>query len=106
MQDKKISKYDLDLDYAIPMIDISEEELKTIIADAEKIIAENKAGSDELAIAYLKKAQCLQKIKSEIENFNEAQYQIKRLIRLVRQPDKDVINYKHGKGEKIQSKQS
>jgi tetratricopeptide (TPR) repeat protein len=80
MQDKKISKYDLDLDYAIPMFDISEEELKVIITEAEKIIAENKACTDELAIAYLKKAQCLQKIKPEIENFNETQCQIKRLI--------------------------
>ena len=76
----KLSKYYLDLDYIIPAIDISEEELKAIIAEAESIIAENKAGSEELAIAYLKKAQCLQKIKSDIENFEDTQCQIKKFI--------------------------
>jgi len=42
MPDKKASNYNLDLDFIIPEIDISEEELKAIIAEAEIIITENK----------------------------------------------------------------
>ena len=46
----------------------------------------------------------------KIENIITLFYElsdIKKLNnRLVRQPDKDVINCRHGKGEKIQSKQS
>ena len=80
MPDKQISNYDLDLDYLIPAIDISEEELKAIIAEAESIIAEGKAGSEKLAMAYLKKAQCLQKIEVGIENFEKTQCQIKKII--------------------------
>jgi len=57
-----MSKYDVDLDYAFPKIDISEEELNEIITEADKIISENKVNTEELATAYLKKAQCLQKL--------------------------------------------
>jgi tetratricopeptide (TPR) repeat protein len=58
-----MSKYDTDLDYAIPMIDISKGELNEIIAEADKIISESAENLEKLAIAYLKKAQCLQKIE-------------------------------------------
>jgi len=75
-----MSNYDLDLDYVIPVIDISEEEIKAIAIEAESIITENKADSENLAIAYLKKAQCLQKIETDIENSDETQCQIKKLI--------------------------
>jgi len=80
MLDKTISNCDLDLDYVIPAIDITEEELRAIIYDAESIISENKVDSKKLAIAYLKKAQCLQKIEANIDNFDETQCQIKRII--------------------------
>ena len=80
MIDKEISNYDLDLDYIIPAIDISERELKAIISKAENIIAENRADSKTLAIAYLKKSQCLQKIEADIDNSDETQCQIKKLI--------------------------
>jgi len=58
-----MSKYNVDLDYAIPLIDISVEELNEIIAEADKIISDSGKSSEELAIAYLKKAQCLYKIE-------------------------------------------
>ncbi|GBU28650.1 hypothetical protein R84B8_02210 [Treponema sp. R8-4-B8] len=58
-----MSKYNIDLDYAIPSLDISKEELNEIIAEADKIISENSESPKELAVAYLKKAQCLYKIE-------------------------------------------
>jgi len=58
-----MSKYNVDLDYAMPLIDISKEELNEIITEADKIISENKENPKELAVAYLKKAQCLYKIE-------------------------------------------
>jgi tetratricopeptide (TPR) repeat protein len=58
-----MSKYNVDLDYAIPLIDISKEELNEIITEADKIISENNENLKELAVAYLKKAQCLYKIE-------------------------------------------
>jgi tetratricopeptide (TPR) repeat protein len=45
------------------MFDISKEELNEIIAEADKIISENKENPKEKAVAYLKKAQCLQKLE-------------------------------------------
>jgi tetratricopeptide (TPR) repeat protein len=45
------------------MFDISKEELNEIIAEADKIISENKENPKEIAVAYLKKAQCLQKLE-------------------------------------------
>jgi tetratricopeptide (TPR) repeat protein len=59
-----MSKYDIDLDYAIFDIDITEEELEEIKADADKIISENKESKENLALAYLKKAQCRRKLES------------------------------------------
>ena len=58
----KILKYDIDLDYAIPDIDVSKEELREIIAEADELIIENKESPAKLAIAYLKKAQCMHKL--------------------------------------------
>jgi len=59
-----MSKYDTDLDYVIIDIDISREELKEIKVEADKIISENKESKENLAIAYLKKAQCLRKLNA------------------------------------------
>jgi len=59
-----MSKYNTDLDYVILDIDISREELKEIKAEADKIISENKESKENLALAYLKKAQCIRKIGS------------------------------------------
>ena len=66
-----MSKYNLDLDYVTPLIDISEEELNEIITEADKIIQENKESPENLAIAYLKKAQCQQKLEEyrELEEY-------------------------------------
>jgi tetratricopeptide (TPR) repeat protein len=59
-----MSKYNVDLDYVIINIDISGEELEEIKAEADKIISENKESNENLAIAYLKKAQCIRKLCS------------------------------------------
>jgi tetratricopeptide (TPR) repeat protein len=59
-----MSKYNTDLDYVILDIDISKEELKEILAEANKIISENKESKENLAVAYLKKAQCIRKLGS------------------------------------------
>jgi len=66
-----MSKYDLDLDYATPEIDISEEELNEIIAEADGIIAKNSASPEKLAVAFLKKGQCLQKL-TQTKDFAQA----------------------------------
>jgi tetratricopeptide (TPR) repeat protein len=58
-----MSKYNVDLDYEFPLIDISKEELNEIIEEADKIISDSGKSPEELAVAYLKKAQCLQKIE-------------------------------------------
>ncbi|GBU28651.1 hypothetical protein R84B8_02211 [Treponema sp. R8-4-B8] len=57
-----MSKYDTDLDYVILDINITEEELKEIKAEADKIISENKESNENLAVAYLKKVQCIRKL--------------------------------------------
>ena len=57
-----MSKYNDDLDYEYPFIDISKEEVNEIIAEADKIISDSGKSPEELAVAYLKKAQCLFKI--------------------------------------------
>jgi tetratricopeptide (TPR) repeat protein len=59
-----MSKYSTDLDYSILDIDISREELEEIKAEADRIISENKESNEKLAVAYLKKAQCLRKLSS------------------------------------------
>jgi len=56
-----MSKYNIDLDYVIPNIDISWDELGEIEAEANKIISENKESKENLALAYLKKAQITRK---------------------------------------------
>jgi tetratricopeptide (TPR) repeat protein len=58
-----MSKYNIDLDYVIPRIDISWDELHEIEAGADKIISENKESNENMAFAYLKKAQIMQKGK-------------------------------------------
>jgi len=52
-----MSKYNIDLDYVVIGIDISWDELHEIEAEADKIISENKESKENLAVAYLKKAQ-------------------------------------------------
>jgi len=59
-----MSKYNTDLDYVILDIDISREELEEIKAEADRIISENKESKENLAMAYLKKAQCLWKLRA------------------------------------------
>jgi tetratricopeptide (TPR) repeat protein len=59
-----MSKYNIDLDYVIRGIDISRDELEEIKAEADKIISENKESNENLAVAYLKKAQCIRKHES------------------------------------------
>ena len=59
-----MSKYNVDLDYVIIGIDISWDELKEIEAEADKIISENKESNENLAVAYLKKVQCIRKLGS------------------------------------------
>jgi len=59
-----MSKYDTDLDYVILGIDITRKELEEIKAEADKIISENKESKENMAAAYLKKAQCLRKLGS------------------------------------------
>jgi len=56
-----MSKYNTDLDYVIPDIDISWDELSEIKAEADRIILENKESNENLAVAYLKKAQIKRK---------------------------------------------
>jgi tetratricopeptide (TPR) repeat protein len=58
-----MKNYNIDLDYVLPKIDISKDELKEIIAEADRIISENKECTENLAVAYLKKAQCLLKLE-------------------------------------------
>jgi tetratricopeptide (TPR) repeat protein len=59
-----MSKYDTDLDYVILNIDISREELEEIKAEADRFISENKESNENLAVAYLKKVQCMRKLGS------------------------------------------
>jgi tetratricopeptide (TPR) repeat protein len=56
-----MSKYNTDLDYVIPEIDISWDELSEIKAEADKIISESKESIKNLAMAYLKRAQIKRK---------------------------------------------
>ena len=86
-------KYNVDLDYVIPPYDISTEELNDIIDEADKIIIENNLAPAKLAVAYLKKAQAMQKLvdcmqhetqekaQNEITSSGEdTQSEIKKLI--------------------------
>jgi tetratricopeptide (TPR) repeat protein len=58
-----MSKYDTDLDYVIPGIDITREELREIKTEADKIISDHNESKENRAVAYLKKAQCLRKLE-------------------------------------------
>jgi len=83
-----MSKYDLDLDYAIPKIDISLEELNEIITDADSIIADNSTSPEKLAVACLKKAQCLYKLEqandfSDKEKLYKAKELLKKTLELI-----------------------
>jgi tetratricopeptide (TPR) repeat protein len=60
--------YDLDLDYTT-YIDIDGIELQKIIDKADDIITEKSNDSEKLAMAYLKKAQCMQKLEEIVEHF-------------------------------------
>ena len=78
-----MSKYDLDLDYLLPLIDISKEELNEIIAEADSIIVGNSTNPEKLAVAYLKKAQCIQKLVQASANDSsdkEKLYKVKELL--------------------------
>jgi tetratricopeptide (TPR) repeat protein len=55
-----MKKYDIDLDYVIRDVDITEDELVEIIREANTIIKNNKDNAEALACAYLKRAQCIQ----------------------------------------------
>jgi tetratricopeptide (TPR) repeat protein len=61
--------YELDLDY-VSWIDTDRIELLKIIDKADKIITENIENREKLAMAYLKKAQCMQKRKEQVEHFD------------------------------------
>jgi len=73
-----MSKYNIDLDYAVVGVDISKEELQLIIEEADKIII--KKNIDKLVIieAILKKVQCMQKLGKIIET----KELIKKLLKL------------------------
>ena len=58
-----MSKYNEDLDYLILDVDISRAEVDEIIAEADKIISDENSKKDKRIEAYLKKVQCLQKLK-------------------------------------------
>jgi tetratricopeptide (TPR) repeat protein len=57
-----MSKYNTDLDYVIPHFDITEKELREIMAEANKVISDCMESKENRAVAYLKKAQCLRKL--------------------------------------------
>ena len=92
LDDSEKPKYFYDLDYQIPIIGLSRTELNEIIVEADTIIMESKEAKENLAVAYLKKAQCLQKLEeyNQFENIEtiddyrnidvNTQEQIKNLI--------------------------
>ena len=49
-------------DYLFSDVDRSPKELEEIIADADKIISDSNSDNSKLIEAYLKKAQCLQRL--------------------------------------------
>ena len=79
-----MSKYDLDLDDPIVIMDLSEEELNEIIAEADGIIAENSTNPEKLTVAHLKKAQCLYKLaqtNNNVSSDKEKLYKDKELLK-------------------------
>jgi tetratricopeptide (TPR) repeat protein len=83
-----MSEYDRNLDYPMSRIDISEEEsneiieeLNEIIAKADSIISGNNTNSEKLAVAYLKKAQCLYKLANTKDFYDKDKlYNAKELL--------------------------
>jgi hypothetical protein len=69
-----MSKYNLDLDYAIVGIDVSLEELQEIMDEADSIITKNSESPENLAVAYLKKAQCLIKDHFQLNLYPERMF--------------------------------
>jgi len=63
-----MSKYNEDLDYLITDVDISKTEIEEIIAEADKIISDDNREKEKIIEAYLKKVQCLQKLKKYAES--------------------------------------
>jgi len=84
-----MSKYNTDLDYVILDIDISREELREIKAETDKIISENKESNENLAIAYLKKAQCLRKLNAT-HNFGLISYDETGSILISKKENKNI----------------
>jgi hypothetical protein len=50
------------LDYVIPHFDITGKELREIKAEADRIISDHMESNENIAVAFLKKAQCLRKL--------------------------------------------
>ena len=73
-----MSKYNCDLDYLSPGCDISNEEILDIIREADSIIESHKNDADTLSEAYLKKAQCLQKLYK----FAESKESVERALEI------------------------
>ncbi|MFP3043760.1 tetratricopeptide repeat protein [Treponema primitia] len=73
-----MSKYNQEINYLFVGTDISEEELVEIIAEADRIILENKETPEKIAEAYLKKSQCLQKL----EKYQESSEPLERALEL------------------------
>jgi tetratricopeptide (TPR) repeat protein len=71
-----MSKYNCDLDYLSLGFDISNEEISEIISEADEIIRSNNIDSNTLSVAYLKKAQCLQKF----EKFKESKESVYKTL--------------------------
>jgi len=63
-----MSRYNEDLDYLILDVDISKEECEKIIAETDKIISNANSDMRVCIDAYLKKAQCLQKLKKDVDS--------------------------------------
>ncbi|GHV17194.1 hypothetical protein FACS189493_4380 [Spirochaetia bacterium] len=60
-----MSKYNLDIPSLERGVDITDEEISEIIAEADRIITENKEKPGKIAEACFKKSQCLQKQKRD-----------------------------------------
>jgi len=73
-----MSRFNEDLDYLITNLDITEEELEEIIIDSDNLILEADTENDKRIEAYLKKAQCLQKL----DKFFESEEIINQLLLL------------------------
>ncbi|GHV90207.1 hypothetical protein AGMMS50268_07100 [Spirochaetia bacterium] len=78
-----MSNYELDIDYLIKDVDISEKDILEIIKEADAIIKNmDNHTKEKIAEAYLKKGQCLQKL----ERYKESKNCIEKVLQLY--PDK------------------